>query len=710
MTANLPNELIELLEVIMLRKSDFSNNKNLQNLMLITAIKANSPKVREFINRLDNYDGVEVARYAIQYNLNEEAFEMYKKFNHHTEAVGVLLDLIDDVERAYDYAVVVNGKECWSLVAKGQLAREMVEKAIDSFLKADDPSIYPEVIDACKNGDLYGVLVKYLNMARRLKEKMIDSELIYAYAKIDALAEIEEMINKPNVADTALVGERCFEERMYNAARILFAHDGNFARLASALVCLGQYQAAVDAARKAQSIRTWKEVCFVCVEARQFRLAQMCGVNIVVQADELDELVQFYTDRGFFEEVIALLEYALHLERVHMGMYTALGILYSRFKEEKLMEHIKLFHKNINIPQLLTVCEQNLQWAEVCLLYTHYDEYDSAATKMLEHIDAWVHTTFKDIIAKTANLEIYYRAVDVYLKQHPNLLNDLLTVMAPRIDNARVVAQMRRSSHLALIQRYLLFVQQSVKPEIPEVNEAVNDLYLEEEDVESLRASIENYPSFDQLGLARRLEKHSLLRMRRLATWVYTRNKRFAHAVMLSKKDQMYQDAMETTAVSGDGAVAEELLRFFAFEIDEKDRAACFAACLYMCYDILVPDVVMEVAWLADLKDYAMPYFVNATHEYTTKVDRTMAEIKSMKEEKEKEKADALAAMGEHPDVAQVSSSMQSPMGRVPTAPPLGGMPMGMGVGSPMGMMPGYVTPAPPGYYAPTGSPYQPGF
>ncbi len=40
MTAELPNELIELLERIVLHNSGFANNKNLQNLLILTAIKA----------------------------------------------------------------------------------------------------------------------------------------------------------------------------------------------------------------------------------------------------------------------------------------------------------------------------------------------------------------------------------------------------------------------------------------------------------------------------------------------------------------------------------------------------------------------------------------------------------------------------------------------------------------------------------------------
>lgn len=53
------------------------------------------------------------------------------------------------------------------------------------------------------------------------------------------------------------------------------------------------------------------QVCFACVNNEEFRLAQMCGLHIVVHADELEELINYYQDRGFFEELIALLEAAL---------------------------------------------------------------------------------------------------------------------------------------------------------------------------------------------------------------------------------------------------------------------------------------------------------------------------------------------------------------------------------------------------------------
>ena len=59
------------------------------------------------------------------------------------------------------------------------------------------------------------------------------------------------------------------------------------------------------------SVFTLFQVCFACVDNEEFRLAQMCGLHIVVHADELEELINYYQDRGYFEELIALLEAAL---------------------------------------------------------------------------------------------------------------------------------------------------------------------------------------------------------------------------------------------------------------------------------------------------------------------------------------------------------------------------------------------------------------
>jgi hypothetical protein len=44
------------------------------------------------------------------------------------------------------------------------------------------------------------------------------------------------------------------------------------------------------------------------------------------------------------------------LERAHMGMFTELAILYSKFKPEKMREHLELFWSRVNIPKVSTFC------------------------------------------------------------------------------------------------------------------------------------------------------------------------------------------------------------------------------------------------------------------------------------------------------------------------------------------------------------------
>ena len=67
------------------------------------------------------------------------------------------------------------------------------------------------------------------------------------------------------------------------------------------------------------------QVCYACVEEEEFRLAQLCGLNIIVNADDLEEVSEFYQRRGHFEELIALMESGIGLERAHMGIFTELG-------------------------------------------------------------------------------------------------------------------------------------------------------------------------------------------------------------------------------------------------------------------------------------------------------------------------------------------------------------------------------------------------
>lgn len=73
-------------------------------------------------------------------------------------------------------------------------------------------------------------------------------------------------------------------------------------------------------------------------------------------------------DRGYFDELINLLEAALGLERAHMGMFTELAILYSKYKPEKMREHLELFWSRVNIPKV----EIHTSWFRQCFLFSLY--------------------------------------------------------------------------------------------------------------------------------------------------------------------------------------------------------------------------------------------------------------------------------------------------------------------------------------------------
>ncbi|KAE7996591.1 hypothetical protein FH972_001302 [Carpinus fangiana] len=634
MTADLPHELIELLEKIVLQNSAFSGNFNLQNLLILTAIKADPSRVMDYINRLDNFDGPAVGEVAVEAQLYEEAFAIFKKFNLNVQAVNVLLDNIRSIERAVEFAFRVEEEAVWSQVAKAQLREGLVSDAIESFIRADDATEFLDVIRAAEDANVYHDLVKYLLMVRqKVKEPKVDSELIYAYAKIDRLSEIEEFILMPNVANLQNVGDRLYDEALYEAAKIIFTFISNWAKLAITLVKLRQFQSAVDAARKANSSKTWKEVCFACVDAEEFRLAQICGLNIIIQVDDLEEVSEYYQNRGCFNELISLMESGLGLERAHMGIFTELGVLYARYRPEKLMEHIKLFSTRLNIPKLIRACDEQQHWKELTYLYIQYDEFDNAATTIMNHSpEAWDHMQFKDVSVKVANVELYYKAVHFYLQEHPDLINDLLNVLALRVDHTRVVDIMRKAGHLHLVKPYMVAVQSN---NVSAVNEALNGIYVEEEDYERLRESIDMHDNFDQIGLA------------------------------------------------------------------QKGKKECFASCLFVCYDLIRPDIALELAWMNNMIDFAFPYLLQFIREYTGKVDElvkdkieALIEVKA----KEKEEKDVISQQNMYAQLLPLALP-------APPMPGMGGAP-GMGGFAPPGMGGMGMPPMPPFGMPPMGSSY----
>ncbi|KAK6069745.1 hypothetical protein SCUP234_10500 [Seiridium cupressi] len=640
--ADLPSELIELLEKIVIEPSPFNDNASLQNLLILTAARADKSKVADYIQRLDAYEPDECAHLCINVGLYEEAFDIFKKAGNQTAAVAVLVEHVVSIDRASAFADEVDLPEVWSKVAKAQLDGLRVTDAIESYIKAGDPRNYEEVIEVATHAGKDEDLVKFLRMARKtLREPPIDTALAFCFARLDQLGELEDFLRGTNVANIEESGDKAANEGHYQAAKIFYTSISNWAKLATTLVHLDDYQAAVESARKANNIRVWREVHGACVNKKEFRLAKICGLNLIVDAEQLQALVKQYEYEGYFDELIELLESGLGLERAHMGMFTELGIALSKYHPERLMEHIKLFWSRMNLPKLIRACEEANLWPELVFCYYHYDEFDNAALAVMERAEnSWEHQQFKDIVVKVANLEIYYRAINFYLEQHPSLLTDLLQSLTPRIDVNRVVKLFQKSDNLPLIKPFLLNVQQQNKRT---VNDAINDLLIEEEDYKTLRDSVENYDNYDATELVGRLEKHDLVFFRQIAANIYRKTKRWEKSIALSKQDKLYKDAIETAAISAKSEVVEELLRYFV-DIGSKE---CYVGMMYACYDLIRPDLILELSWRHGLHDFTMPYMINMLAQQTKelsllKADNEARKAKEKSQEKDEEQTPIL--------------------------------------------------------------------
>jgi len=144
------------------------------------------------------------------------------------------------------------------------------------------------------------------------------------------------------------------------------------------------------------------------------------------------------------------------------------------------------------------------------------------------------------------------------------------------------------------------------KENLSPVNEALNELYIEDEDYESLRQSIDDFQNFNMIALATKLATHELLEFRRISAYVYRCNKKWSKSIELSKNDRMYKDAIDTANESADGEIIEKLLRFFC-EMSEKE---CFCAALFTCYSHVSPDLVLELGWLNGYHNFIVPFFI----------------------------------------------------------------------------------------------------
>ena len=642
--AEMPEELLGLLENIVLHSREFSGFKKLQNLLIITAIKTKKERVMDYINKLDNYDHLSIAEVAAkeEYQLYEEAFTIYKKMDHHLDATRILLDKIDSIERASEYADRINLPDVHSLLAGKYLEQKMLVPAIESFQKAKDCSRFMEVIFLNREIEEREdqKLLQFLDMARKVKkEREIDNEYIYCLARLNMLPELETFLNSFNSADISSTGDRLFSESYYEAARLLYTKLKSNSKIAACLLKLNDFPQAVEFAKKANNVKTWKSILYTCVIEKEFRLAFVAGQNLVVIPDHLEETVFLYELYDAADEVIYLLEQMVLNEKVHLAIFTELATLYAKYREEKLFDFIKVYISKLNVVKMERVCQTYHLWKEVVYLHSNFNEYDKAVKVMVEHSPyCFNHDTFITYLLKVSNTELYYRSINFYLQEEPARLNDLLSQITTKVDLTKTVGLLRKEGFLWLAEDWLRSVQSHNNQS---VNDALNGLYLESCNFESLKESIMKFDSIDSLSLAKNIEGLENAEFRRISMLIYRKNKKFKESIEICLAEGLYKEAIESAAESKDRVIVEALLKKFARE----KRGQWFTICCYYCYEQLRPDVVMELAWAYDMKDFGMPFFIQLFSDISTNLES----VKKKHEERERKEEEKMEREANRP-------------------------------------------------------------
>ena len=76
----------------------------------------------------------------------------------------MLIDNINNLDRAYEFAEKCNEPAVWSQLAGAQLGHGMVKEAIDSYIKADDPSQYMEVVSVASKSSTFATCLSSLTV------------------------------------------------------------------------------------------------------------------------------------------------------------------------------------------------------------------------------------------------------------------------------------------------------------------------------------------------------------------------------------------------------------------------------------------------------------------------------------------------------------------------------------------------------------------
>lgn len=84
---------------------------------------------------------------------------------------------------------------------------------------------------------------------------------------------------------------------------------------------------------------------------------------------------------------------------------------------------------------------------------------------------------------------------------------------------------------------------------------------------------------------------------------------------------------MDLARASESTDVAEALLKFFLLELQDREN---FSTCLLQCYDLIKPDVALELAWRSKAMDECMPYLLRSLKDLNSRVEGLSKQVEKL--------------------------------------------------------------------------------
>eukprot|EP00477_Mikrocytos_mackini_P000219 GAHX01000232.1.p1 GENE.GAHX01000232.1~~GAHX01000232.1.p1 ORF type:complete len:1782 (-),score=358.81 GAHX01000232.1:21-5333(-) len=570
--ANISKDLLELLEQIIIKNknSTLCRDKNLQNLLILTAIKSDKVKVEEYISTLNNYDYKSIGEMAQKYELNEEAVTIFTKGNLLTNCFSVLLNRQHDYNRAYLVASDKNSQgmhDAFRLLIEAAVGSNFVKEGIELATEKKEIRVLKAIMNLSIDSNKYNdEILTYLETIKNVtRDNIVIDSILKILAKKQDIVKLNKFLaENPNVAIERIAND-CFAERSFEVAAVLFEKLNRHEKTGLCYIEIKDFVRAMESVEKSGSKDLMKKLLEVTLKHKEVKIAVKLGGKMAISVDLVEYVVMKFEYYRFVNELVDLMIKASTNSKAQQIVFTQLGILLCKYRVDKLEDYIKDNWKNILNTQLLKVLNKYGCYNEVIVLLMCYKQYDNVLKTMVEHGPICFDLKdFEKAALNSVSSEVLFTSIQFLLEYYPQHFEEVLLTLGNKIDFRKVVKLAQDKNCLFFITAYLEKLSVTGKNRF--VAEMLCNLYIEEEMKSELLRFIQSNELINHRALGKRLENHERVDFRKIGSRMTYKSGDVQKAISTAEKDNDYMTMSELVGLSKNKVKIMEFLE----ELKEK--------------------------------------------------------------------------------------------------------------------------------------------